>query len=107
MGFLDLNAAEGIPLHSFARTGEIAAPAPREWLRPRRAAPAPRWKSLIGPIALALPTSTASAAVTGSYFGDPLLGLLAAALSYAVSAPAIAWFAQGTGKASRADHTKI
>ncbi|OHT20942.1 hypothetical protein [Edaphosphingomonas haloaromaticamans] len=106
MAFLDLNTTEGAPLVSIGgrvRATAIATPAPM-WLRPRRAKRPQGWRKA-SPVALSIPAALIPAAYTADYLGDPLLGMLAATLLYAMAAPFAAWLAGDRG--INADHTKI
>lgn len=105
MAFLDFNAAEGAHLQAIASR---AAPAPRMWLRPRPPAQArPAWQRIMPRLAMLVPAIGALAALASDYLDDPLLGMLAAVLLYATSAPIAARLVGGDGAAVRADHTKI
>ena len=105
MAFLDFNAAEGTPRQAIASR---AVPAPPLWLRPRAPAQArPVWQRTMPLLVMLVPVIGALAALASDYLDDPLLGMLAAVLLYATSAPIVARLVGGDGAAVRADHTKI
>ncbi|ARS25957.1 hypothetical protein [Sphingomonas sp. KC8] len=105
MAFLDFNAAQGPPLQLFASR---PTPVLRVWRRPRPAAKpvSARHRANLAFATLASAIAAPSA-YAGDYFDDPLLGLLAAVLLYATSAPIAAWLVGGDRAAVRVDHTKI